>query len=525
MLALGGAEPQGLRPGERGQRRLGRHGLGDLVGGGDRAHDAERHGLVGQRIDQDEGAELAVFLIGRRHHRPVEAEGDLADLVHQENVGRAGFEGVDVDGVVEAAHRGGRRRGGEARHVATAGNQRPVGHPEDVGGHGLLGRDRVGRPDEDIAARDIDLVGKGQGDRLAGFGAGDFAVGTPDRLDGGGAAAGHDGDRVAGGNAPADDGAGKAAEVEIGTVDPLHRQAERRRAGVEGLRRCRLQALQQRLAVIPGHVRRRGGDVVAILGRQRHIGDVGEAELRQDRLVVAPDRLVAFLAEVDEVHLVDGDHDALDADERGDEGVPPRLRQDALARIDEDDGELGLRGAGRHVAGVLLVARRVGDDEGAVAGREIAIGDIDGDALLALGRQAVDQQREVEILAGRAELAGITLQRVHLVVEDRIGLEEQAADQGRLAVVHRAAGDEAQEGFGRRQHRLHGGLRIDHGHIAIVGRGAREAFVLGDHGGIGMAGEGGVDRILAGAFLHGDGHVRNSLPASSLPSRRRNPGR
>ena len=41
-------------------------------------------------------------------------------------------------------------------------------------------------------------------------------------------------------------------------------------------------------------------------------------------------------------------------------------------------------GAGRHVAGVLLVARRVGDDEGALLGREIAVGDVDG-ALLALG--------------------------------------------------------------------------------------------------------------------------------------------
>ena len=92
--------------------------------------------------------------------------------------------------------------------------------------------------------------------------------------------------------------------------------------------------------------------------------------------------------------------------------MAPRLRQHALARIDEDDRELGGRGTGRHVAGILLVAGRVGDDEGAVAGREVAIGDIDGDALLALGGQPVDQQREVEILAVRAELLRIALQRL-----------------------------------------------------------------------------------------------------------------
>ena len=75
----------------------------------------------------------------------------------------------------------------------------------------------------------------------------------------------------------------------------------------------------------------------------------------------------------------------------------------ALARIDQDHGEICGRGAGRHVAGILFVAGGVGDDEGATVGLEIAIGDVDGDALLALGGQAIDQQREIEIAALRAE--------------------------------------------------------------------------------------------------------------------------
>ena len=66
---------------------------------------------------------------------------------------------------------------------------------------------------------------------------------------------------------------------------------------------------------------------------------------------------------------------------------------------------VGGRGAGDHVARVLLVARRVGDDELALVGGEEAVGDVDGDALLALGRQAVDQQREVDARRPACRLA------------------------------------------------------------------------------------------------------------------------
>ena len=54
-------------------------------------------------------------------------------------------------------------------------------------------------------------------------------------------------------------------------------------------------------------------------------------------------------------------------------------------------------GAGGHVAGVLLVAGRVGDDELALVGGEVAVGDVDGDALLALGLEAVGEQGEIDL--------------------------------------------------------------------------------------------------------------------------------
>ena len=75
------------------------------------------------------------------------------------------------------------------------------------------------------------------------------------------------------------------------------------------------------------------------------------------------DPLEDLLRPADEVHLVDGDDDVPDAEQRDDEAVAPRLLQDAVAGVDQDDRQVAVRRAGRHVARVLLVARAVGDDE------------------------------------------------------------------------------------------------------------------------------------------------------------------
>ena len=107
------------------------------------------------------------------------------------------------------------------------------------------------------------------------------------------------------------------------------------------------------------------------------------------------DRVEHAAIEVEQVHLVDGEDEARDAEQVRDARVPPRLLLDAVPRIDEQDRDVGRRCAGRHVARVLLVAGRVGQDELASRGREVAVGDVDGDALLALGPQPVGEEREV----------------------------------------------------------------------------------------------------------------------------------
>jgi hypothetical protein len=97
------------------------------------------------------------------------------------------------------------------------------------------------------------------------------------------------------------------------------------------------------------------------------------------------------------------------------------------------------------------VAGRVGDDELAPRGVEVAVGDVDRDPLLALGAQAVGQQRQVGV-AVAAPLGGL-LDVLELVLEDRLGVVQQAADQGRLAVVDRARGCETDQLRGRERRR------------------------------------------------------------------------
>jgi hypothetical protein len=93
----------------------------------------------------------------------------------------------------------------------------------------------------------------------------------------------------------------------------------------------------------------------------------------------------------------------------------------------------------------LFVSGRIGDDEASPRRREIAISDVDRDALLALGGEAVDEKGIIDLRPLRAVAAGIGLQRLEVIVGDQLAVIEEAADQGRLAVVDAAAGDEAEE--------------------------------------------------------------------------------
>ena len=133
----------------------------------------------------------------------------------------------------------------------------------------------------------------------------------------------------------------------------------------------------------------------------------------------------------------------LDSQQGSDERVTARLRQNAVARIDQNDGEIRGRSAGGHVARVLLVPRRVGDDELPFGRGEIAVRDVDGDALFALGAQAVGEQRKVDCAGGLVDRR--FADGCELVLVNALGVVKQAADERGLAIVHAAGGGEAEQ--------------------------------------------------------------------------------
>ena len=158
---------------------------------------------------------------------------------------------------------------------------------------------------------------------------------------------------------------------------------------------------------------------------------------------VVADLVEPILVPVDEVHLVDGQHDVPDAEQRRKERMPARLFEQPVARVDQDDRQLCGRGAGDHVARVLDVAWRIGDDEFPLGGGEVAIGDIDRDALFAFGAKPVGHQGQVGVVV--AAFLGGPLDGGQLILHDGLRIEQQPADERRLAVVHRTRGRNAEQ--------------------------------------------------------------------------------
>jgi hypothetical protein len=129
-----------------------------------------------------------------------------------------------------------------------------------------------------------------------------------------------------------------------------------------------------------------------------------DVELAGELAIFIGNFLEARLVVVDQIHFVDADHDVRNRQQAGDDAVAAALGQHAMAGIDEDDGQVGIGCAGDHVAGVLLVAGGIRDDELAACGGEVAVGNIDRDALLAFGPQAIGEQRQIDAFSSPRSL-------------------------------------------------------------------------------------------------------------------------
>ena len=257
---------------------------------------------------------------------------------------------------------------------------------------------------------------------------------------------------------PDDHGAGVAAEVALGAHDELHREAER--------------LLAEQLAPAPTSRAHAAGsdpgtrasgcsgrDVVAHEGADRDRDDLGDVEARGRRAHDADDLLERGVLVPDEVHLVDGDDDGLHAHEGADGEVAVRLRADSARGVDHEDGHVAVGRGHRHVARVLLVPGRVGHEDAAAVGQvHVPVGDVDGDALLALGLEPVGQQGEVDVPDGDGRSAAPrALGVLERVDRHRVGLGQQPPDERGLAVVDRAAGHQVQD-----RGQVRGGARAGH---------------------------------------------------------------
>ena len=140
--------------------------------------------------------------------------------------------------------------------------------------------------------------------------------------------------------------------------------------------------------------------------------------------------------------------------QRRNKRVTARLREHAFRDVDDDDGGVRRRRARHHVSCVLDVPRRIRDDEFPARRGEITIRDVDRDLLLALGAETIGHVREVRAILPAPPADSLDL--LELIVEDRLRIVKQPADQRALAVVDAARRREPQQ--------IHCGVRGDGRH-------------------------------------------------------------
>ena len=335
-----------------------------------------------------------------------------------------------------------------AHQVAPPRLQRGIAQPADIhckflsdtGLHFVRCRQHISPADVDVILQG-DGNGKGS-DRLR-----YLLVAQPDRGYFRGEAGGQDGHPVtrlerSGAKLPR-----IAAEVRElggnGTDDILDRKEG---AGVAASRNGNgLQVFQQGRPAIPGHAFGAIDDIVSVFGGNRNERNIfqAEAHLLLHFPIVRYDGGKHLFAEIHQVHLVDGHHDLPDAQQRGNEGMPHGLFHDAVPGVHQNHGQVGGRSTRYHIAGVLDVAGRIGNDEFPFRGGKIPISHVDGDALLAFGPQAIGEQRQVHLFVAPAPRS--LFHGFELILENGFGIVQQATDQGAFSIVHAA-------GRGKPQH-------------------------------------------------------------------------
>ena len=390
-------------------------------------HGADNHahgaGVVRDGVYQDEGTRGLVLRVGVEEELLCSGHHHARNLVELHRQGLLCQLSI-VNG--EVLHRVDIHLILDAVHVRTAGVRglldeerlvhvhRLLVHPHQHGLEVAAHYGKIVRVHQHLAARHVDFILQRQRDGLGREGIIQLSVVGHDALDVRLLARWQGHHLVALAHHARSHLAAEAAEIKVGAQDVLHGEAEILQVMVVADVH-RLQEIQQGRPRVP---RRAGGllhHIVPVQGRQRDARHVGHAQRLDELAVLRHNRIEPLFGEIHQVHLVHGQHHVLDAQQGNEERMAARLRDDAQAGIHQDDSQVGRRAARNHVARILLMSRRVGNDELALVGREVAVGHVNGDALLALGLQPVQQQRIVDMVAGIAHALAVALQRIELV--------------------------------------------------------------------------------------------------------------
>ena len=118
--------------------------------------------------------------------------------------------------------------------------------------------------------------------------------------------------------------------------------------------------------------------------RDRNEVQIGNLKSLHELTIVSNDLIESLFAVVHTVHLVDGQQNVFDAQQRSNKAVTFCLFHHAVAftSVDQNHCQVSGRCTRCHVPSVLNVAGRIRDDEFSFGRRKVSIGDIDGNALL-----------------------------------------------------------------------------------------------------------------------------------------------
>ena len=190
----------------------------------------------------------------------------------------------------------------------------------------------------------------------------------------------------------------------------------------------RLQKIEQGRPLIPRRTVGLLHHIIAIQCRQRDAHHIGYSQRLNETPVFCHNLIETFFRKVHQIHLVHSQHHVLNAQQRYQKRVTAGLRDNSQTGINQNHSQIGRRTARNHIACVLLVSRCVGNDKLTLVGREIAISHINGDALLALGFQSVQQKGIINMITGITHALAVAFQRIQLVLVYLLAIEQEAAD-------------------------------------------------------------------------------------------------